>query len=130
MKSKKKITQKISHFEMYFSDDITEDDSNNTTSTTGLDKNEDLSCNLNFSPEFSIASSCVSFLLPCVVMIGIYVKLWFIGRGHVRNIKVDQLKYSALLLYCNDQASNQLARNVELRLHGCKLLAKVSCEYL
>ena len=40
------------------------------------------------------------------------------------------MKYSASLLHCYDQASNQLARNVELRLHGCKLLAKVSCEYL
>ena len=49
---------------------------------------EDLSCYLDFSPVFSITSSCISFFLPSVVMIGIYIKLWSIGRGHVKSIKV------------------------------------------
>ena len=55
---------------------------------------EDLSCNLDFSPVFSITSSCISFFLPSVVMIGIYVKLWSIGRGHVKSIKVTSLIFS------------------------------------
>ena len=50
---------------------------------------QDLSCWLNFSPEYSITSSCISFLLPCLIMLSIYLKLWSIGRGHVRNIKVS-----------------------------------------
>lgn len=76
---------------------------------TGSSFGENTSCWLDFSPVYSITSSCISFLLPCVVMLGIYLKLWSIGRVHVKNIK----------------ASTQLARNVELRLHGCTLLARV-----
>ena len=58
--------------------------------TDSGDQEQDIfQCLVNFSPVFSITSSCISFLLPCVVMIGIYLKLWTIGRGHVKNIKVS-----------------------------------------
>ena len=60
----------------------------NSTTEERIEEDEDLSCWLNFSPVYSITSSCISFLLPCVVMVGIYVKLWSIGRGHVKNIRV------------------------------------------
>ena len=60
----------------------------NSTTVERIEEDEDLSCWLNFSPVYSITSSCISFLLPCVVMVGIYVKLWSIGRGHVKNIRV------------------------------------------
>ena len=65
-------------------------DANSTTVETveRMEEDEDLSCWLNFSPVYSITSSCISFMLPCVVMVGIYVKLWSIGRGHVKNIRV------------------------------------------
>merc|ERR1719397_493327 len=67
------------------------------------------SCWLDFGPAYSISSSCVSFLLPCLIMLSIYLKLWSIGRGHVESI----------------QAAAQLARCVDQRMSGCRLLAKV-----
>ena len=42
-------------------------------------------------------------------MLSIYLKLWSIGRGHVESI----------------QAAAQLARCVDQRMSGCRLLAKV-----
>ena len=67
-------------------------DVNETMHTTEKTLVQDLSCCLDFSPVFSITSSCISFFLPSVVMIGIYVKLWSIGRGHVKSIKVKYWK--------------------------------------
>lgn len=103
------ISGLISFFPIMMDLHTTNEFSDMNKTDSGDQEQEIFQCLVNFSPVFSITSSCISFLLPCVVMIGIYLKLWTIGRGHVKNIK----------------ASHQLARNVELRLHGCKLLAKV-----
>lgn len=59
-------------------------------------------CSLDFNPIYSITSSFISFLLPCLVMVAIYIKLWAIGHKHMVSIK----------------ASSNLARAVELRLAG------------
>lgn len=44
-------------------------------------------CALDLSPTYAIVSSCVSFYLPCIVMVGIYARLYLYARKHVKNIK-------------------------------------------
>ena len=50
-----------------------------------------------------------------------------INSGKGRKMKWNEMKCIEVSYYTlvSFQASHQLARNVELRLHGCKLLAKV-----
>ncbi len=44
-------------------------------------------CALDLSPTYAVVSSCVSFYLPCFVMVGIYCRLYLYARKHVKNIK-------------------------------------------
>ncbi|CAG7733668.1 unnamed protein product [Allacma fusca] len=44
-------------------------------------------CALNLSLTYAVVSSCVSFYLPCIVMVGIYCRLYMYARKHVQNIK-------------------------------------------
>ena len=44
-------------------------------------------CALDLSPTYAVVSSCVSFYLPCFVMVGIYARLYLYARKHVKNIK-------------------------------------------
>ncbi|CAL8078350.1 unnamed protein product [Orchesella dallaii] len=48
---------------------------------------EQPSCALDLSPTYAVVSSCVSFYLPCLVMVGIYCRLYLYARKHVKNIK-------------------------------------------
>jgi len=45
------------------------------------------SCALDLSPTYAVVSSCISFYLPCIVMVGIYIRLYLYARKHVKNIK-------------------------------------------
>lgn len=44
-------------------------------------------CALDLSPTYAVVSSCVSFYLPCFVMVGIYCRLYLYARKHVKNIR-------------------------------------------
>lgn len=58
--------------------------------TRGLAGDDTLSgftCVLDLNPIYAVTSSLISFYIPCVVMILIYVKLFLYARKHVRNIK-------------------------------------------
>ena len=45
------------------------------------------SCQMELNPVYAIVSSCISFFLPCIVMITIYCRLYMYARKHVRSIK-------------------------------------------
>lgn len=44
-------------------------------------------CALDLTPTYAIVSSCISFYLPCLVMVAIYSRLFFYAKKHVQNIK-------------------------------------------
>lgn len=47
----------------------------------------DAKCALELTPEYAIISSCISFYIPCVVMIGIYCRLYCYAQKHVQSIR-------------------------------------------
>ncbi|PVD29386.1 hypothetical protein C0Q70_08637 [Pomacea canaliculata] len=48
-------------------------------------------CVFNINPVYAIVSSTVSFYIPCVVMVSIYVRLYVYARRHVQTIKRTHL---------------------------------------
>ncbi|XP_068204202.1 dopamine receptor 1-like isoform X2 [Palaemon carinicauda] len=44
-------------------------------------------CALELSPTYAVVSSCISFFLPCCVMLGIYSRLYLYAKKHVESIK-------------------------------------------
>ncbi|XP_054290885.1 dopamine receptor 1-like isoform X1 [Macrosteles quadrilineatus] len=44
-------------------------------------------CALDLTPTYAVVSSCVSFYFPCVVMLGIYCRLYCYAQKHVKNIR-------------------------------------------
>lgn len=44
-------------------------------------------CALDLTPTYAVVSSCISFYLPCLVMLAIYSRLYFYAKMHVQNIK-------------------------------------------
>ncbi|VVC36385.1 Dopamine receptor family,G protein-coupled receptor, rhodopsin-like,GPCR, rhodopsin-like, 7TM [Cinara cedri] len=48
---------------------------------------EHMTCALELSPEYAVISSCISFYIPCVVMIGIYCRLYCYAQKHVQSIR-------------------------------------------
>jgi dopamine D1-like receptor len=61
---------------------------NNSTEPDNEDGQNGLpTCALDLSPTYAVVSSCVSFYLPCFVMVGIYARLYLYARKHVKNIK-------------------------------------------
>uniref|UniRef100_A0ABD2XAY1 G-protein coupled receptors family 1 profile domain-containing protein n=1 Tax=Trichogramma kaykai TaxID=54128 RepID=A0ABD2XAY1_9HYME len=44
-------------------------------------------CALDLTPTYAIVSSCISFYVPCIVMIGIYCRLYCYAQKHVKNIR-------------------------------------------
>ncbi|XP_070505311.1 dopamine receptor 1 isoform X2 [Chironomus tepperi] len=44
-------------------------------------------CALDLTPTYAIVSSCISFYVPCIVMIGIYCRLYCYAQKHVRSIR-------------------------------------------
>ncbi|XP_050537003.1 dopamine receptor 1-like [Daktulosphaira vitifoliae] len=52
---------------------------------TGLSEN--MTCALDLTPTYAVISSCISFYIPCVVMIGIYCRLYCYAQKHVQSIR-------------------------------------------
>lgn len=48
---------------------------------------EYMTCALDLTPTYAIISSCISFYIPCVVMIGIYCRLYCYAQKHVQSIR-------------------------------------------
>ncbi|XP_058807353.1 dopamine receptor 1-like isoform X2 [Phymastichus coffea] len=44
-------------------------------------------CALDLTPTYAIVSSCISFYVPCIVMIGIYCRLYCYAQKHVKSIR-------------------------------------------
>lgn len=44
-------------------------------------------CALDLTPTYAVVSSCVSFYIPCIVMIGIYCRLYCYAQKHVKSIR-------------------------------------------
>lgn len=44
-------------------------------------------CALDLAPTYAVVSSCISFYVPTVVMLGIYLRLYMYAQKHVRNIR-------------------------------------------
>ncbi|XP_018917716.2 dopamine receptor 1 isoform X1 [Bemisia tabaci] len=44
-------------------------------------------CALDLTPTYAIVSSCISFYVPCIVMLGIYCRLYCYAQKHVKNIR-------------------------------------------
>ncbi|XP_065352539.1 dopamine receptor 1-like [Cloeon dipterum] len=44
-------------------------------------------CALDLTPTYAIVSSCISFIVPCVVMVGIYCRLYLYAQRHVKSIR-------------------------------------------
>lgn len=44
-------------------------------------------CALDLTPTYAVVSSSVSFYIPCIVMLGIYCRLYCYAQKHVKNIK-------------------------------------------
>lgn len=48
---------------------------------------EYMTCSLDLTPTYAVISSCISFYIPCVVMIGIYCRLYCYAQKHVQSIR-------------------------------------------
>ncbi|XP_046435776.1 dopamine receptor 1-like isoform X1 [Neodiprion virginianus] len=44
-------------------------------------------CALDLTPTYAMVSSCISFYVPCFVMVGIYCRLYCYAQKHVRSIR-------------------------------------------
>ncbi|KAF0304613.1 Dopamine receptor 1 [Amphibalanus amphitrite] len=44
-------------------------------------------CALDLTPLYAVVSSCISFYVPCVVMLAIYSRLYLYAKRHVESIK-------------------------------------------
>lgn len=44
-------------------------------------------CALQLTPTYAVVSSTISFYIPCIIMLGLYTKLFACARKHVRNIQ-------------------------------------------
>ncbi|XP_055304068.1 dopamine receptor 1 isoform X2 [Sitodiplosis mosellana] len=44
-------------------------------------------CALDLTPTYAVVSSCISFYFPCIVMIGIYCRLYCYAQKHVKSIR-------------------------------------------
>lgn len=44
-------------------------------------------CVLTLTPTYALVSSTISFYIPCLIMLGLYTKLFACARKHVRNIQ-------------------------------------------
>uniref|UniRef100_A0A8D8QR96 Dopamine receptor 1 n=1 Tax=Cacopsylla melanoneura TaxID=428564 RepID=A0A8D8QR96_9HEMI len=44
-------------------------------------------CALDLTPTYAVVSSCISFYVPCIVMLGIYLRLYCYAQKHVKSIR-------------------------------------------
>jgi len=44
-------------------------------------------CTLTLTPTYAVVSSTISFYIPCLIMLGLYSKLFVCAQRHVRNIR-------------------------------------------
>ncbi|CAG2208947.1 dopamine receptor 1-like [Mytilus edulis] len=47
-------------------------------------------CAMELNPVYSVVSSTISFYIPCIVMLAIYIQLYCYARRHVKSIKKTQ----------------------------------------
>jgi dopamine D1-like receptor len=44
-------------------------------------------CAMDLTPVYAVVSSLISFYIPCIIMIGLYTRLYLYAKKHVANIK-------------------------------------------
>ncbi|OTF78727.1 dopamine receptor 1-like protein, partial [Euroglyphus maynei] len=65
-----------------------EDCESTTTTTTTTNISQDWpQCALDLTPTYAVISSCISFYLPCLIMLCLYARLYSICKHHVKIIK-------------------------------------------
>ncbi|KAF6028964.1 dop-1 [Bugula neritina] len=57
---------------------------------TESQKNENNLCFIDLSSTYAVISSSISFFLPCLVMVAIYIKMYNLARRHAESIKKTQ----------------------------------------
>ncbi|KAL7044470.1 hypothetical protein ACKWTF_001916 [Chironomus riparius] len=68
-------------------------------------------CALDLTPTYAVVSSCISFYVPCIVLVGIYCRLYCYAQKHVRSIRAvtrtttDQMEHR-LTVPCNRRQGN------------------------
>ncbi|XP_008552373.1 dopamine receptor 1 [Microplitis demolitor] len=62
-------------------------DSKNSSPTYNDGLQEYPTCALDLSPTYAVLSSCISFYVPCVVMVSIYCRLYCYAQKHVKSIR-------------------------------------------
>lgn len=63
-------------------------DVNNNSNNDDNSNNPQLPlCILTLTPTYAVISSTISFYIPCIIMLGLYTKLFACARKHVRNIQ-------------------------------------------
>lgn len=65
--------------------------SNMTLSSSSEENGEYLDdrpqCSMDLTPTYAVVSSLISFYIPCLIMIGLYTRLYLYAKKHVKNIK-------------------------------------------
>lgn len=102
-------------------------------------------CILTLTPTYAIVSSTISFYIPCIIMIGLYTKLYACAMKHVKNIqsiskapapilgiiKTPIVQQNSLQKSCmpieKQQTNNSIELNVNVvdsscKVNDCKLL--------
>ncbi|XP_034939669.1 dopamine receptor 1-like [Chelonus insularis] len=62
-------------------------DSKNSSLTYDDGTQEFPTCALDLSPTYAVVSSCISFYVPCIVMVSIYCRLYCYAQKHVKSIR-------------------------------------------
>lgn len=44
-------------------------------------------CSMDLTPTYAVVSSLISFYIPCLIMIGLYTRLYLYAKKHAQNIK-------------------------------------------
>lgn len=58
-----------------------------STDTSGNDTSNDEKCEFHLNPFYAIVSSCISFYIPCIIMVSIYARLYMYARRHAEVIR-------------------------------------------
>lgn len=80
-------------------------------------------CALDLTPTYAVVSSCISFYVPCLVMIGIYCRLYCYAQKHVKNIKattrrIDSPRNSSCLGRKRKDKTGQVNSDVQIEIHN------------
>lgn len=71
-------------------------------------KNQNFQCMLTLTPTYAVVSSTISFYVPCLIMLGLYMKLYAFAKKHAKTIQA--LSQAPLALRDNQQEQSDTSR--------------------